>query len=307
VVSCSQFSSLLCDRDRRFVTGKKKSMKAVIKKVSARTKEKLRYLLATKNTNQNLYHCCIQKTGSQWLKKIFSDSIFYGATSLEVFSPKINYLNPVFFEEVVSHTFPIQKIITPLYIRYDEFQLMSKPDDYKAVFIMRDYRDVIVSDYFSYRYSHPIAGRKFMAERREQLNAMSEDEGIMLTIQDVKEHKSTQIEALMSWVKARDDKRILICQFEELIGDNFLIGFQQIFDHFDIKISEKNLQDLLSKYSFEKLSGGRESGKENQQSHYRKGVAGDWKNYFKESHKTAFKEMTDDLLVQLGYERDMNW
>lgn len=39
----------------------------------------------------------------------------------------------------------------------------------------------------------------------------------------------------------------------------------------------------------------------------RKGIAGDWQNYFNAAHARAFKELAGDLLVRLGYERDQNW
>ncbi len=41
--------------------------------------------------------------------------------------------------------------------------------------------------------------------------------------------------------------------------------------------------------------------------HLRKGVTGDWKNYFSDKHKKIFKEIAGDLLIELGYEKDNNW
>jgi Sulfotransferase domain len=35
--------------------------------------------------------------------------------------------------------------------------------------------------------------------------------------------------------------------------------------------------------------------------HYRKGVAGDWQNYFDSSLRRHFREVTGDLLDVLGY------
>jgi sulfotransferase 6B1 len=40
---------------------------------------------------------------------------------------------------------------------------------------------------------------------------------------------------------------------------------------------------------------------------FRKGRSGEWRNYFKEEHKQQFKQVTGDLLVQMGYEQDDNW
>ena len=38
-----------------------------------------------------------------------------------------------------------------------------------------------------------------------------------------------------------------------------------------------------------------------------KGKKGGWKNFFQEEHKQAFKKIAGDLLIELGYETDLNW
>ena len=40
---------------------------------------------------------------------------------------------------------------------------------------------------------------------------------------------------------------------------------------------------------------------------FHRGVAGNWKQYFNEDHKQAFKELLGDFLIGLGYEKDYNW
>src|ERR687890_277208 len=71
--------------------------------------------------------------------------------------------------------------------------------------------------------------------------------------------------------------------------------------------SEKALQQAVGSASFEKLSKGRQRGQEDTSSFYRKGVAGDWNNYFTERDKEIYKEEAGDLLIRLGYERDLDW
>jgi hypothetical protein len=71
--------------------------------------------------------------------------------------------------------------------------------------------------------------------------------------------------------------------------------------------SEKAVQQAVSSASFERLSKGRERGQEDTSSFYRKGVAGDWKNYFTERDKEIYKEEAGELLIRLGYERDLDW
>jgi len=70
---------------------------------------------------------------------------------------------------------------------------------------------------------------------------------------------------------------------------------------------EKAVQQAVRSASFEKLSRGRERGQEDTSSFYRKGVAGDWTNYFTERDKEIYKEEAGELLIRLRYERDLDW
>ncbi|MDQ3603823.1 MAG: sulfotransferase domain-containing protein [Actinomycetota bacterium] len=71
--------------------------------------------------------------------------------------------------------------------------------------------------------------------------------------------------------------------------------------------SEKAVRQAVGSASFEKLSKGRERGQEDTSSFYRKGVAGDWNNYFTERDREIYKEEAGELLIRLGYERDLDW
>src|SRR5215203_1829910 len=71
--------------------------------------------------------------------------------------------------------------------------------------------------------------------------------------------------------------------------------------------SEKAVRQAVGSASFEKLSRGRERGQEDTSSFYRKGIAGDWKNYFTARDRQVYKEEAGELLIRLGYERDLDW
>jgi hypothetical protein len=58
---------------------------------------------------------------------------------------------------------------------------------------------------------------------------------------------------------------------------------------------------------YDKKTAGRARGTEDRTSHYRKGVAGDWRNYFQEQHQERFNELYGDVLVRLGYESSSDW
>ena len=64
------------------------------------------------------------------------------------------------------------------------------------------------------------------------------------------------------------------------------------------------------KHSFESKSG-RKPGQEKKDSFLRKGVVGDWRNYFNEECVIAFKNEKERrwnrLLVEMGYESSLDW
>ena len=72
-------------------------------------------------------------------------------------------------------------------------------------------------------------------------------------------------------------------------------------------VSPEVLRAIVRRDEFTQKTGGRTAGDEDVRSHYRKGIAGDWRNHYKEVHIDAFKANYSDLLVKLGYESDDRW
>ena len=66
------------------------------------------------------------------------------------------------------------------------------------------------------------------------------------------------------------------------------------------------VKELLHRASF-RATTGREPGQEDRSSFNRKGIQGDWHNYFTDDDKKIFKELTGDMLIRLGYEKDNDW
>lgn len=54
--------------------------------------------------------------------------------------------------------------------------------------------------------------------------------------------------------------------------------------------------------SFNRLSGGRRPGQEDRDSFFRKGISGDWRNYFSSDNLESFLKIAGDGLNALGYE-----
>ena len=108
-----------------------------------------------------------------------------------------------------------------------------------------------------------------------------------------------------SWIDApSEDANILLFRYEELTGKQNIESFKRLCTHCDIKIPDNLICQILSDYSFEKLSQGRQQGDENHNSHYRKGLPGDWKNHFTHKVRQHFEEVTGNLIDRLGYAWD---
>jgi hypothetical protein len=67
-------------------------------------------------------------------------------------------------------------------------------------------------------------------------------------------------------------------------------------------ITPKALCRLLHEHRFE-TKAGRRPGQEDVSSHYRKGVSGDWRNYFENVHVQHFHKRYPGVVEKLGYDR----
>lgn len=205
---------------------------------------------------------------------------------------------------------------------------------YRGFHVIRDPRDIVVSGYFSHRYSHPIFedNRAQMTAWRDQLNAApSLEEGLFLEMK----FEAENFDRLRSWDYA--NPHVYETRFESMIADPLAV-FSQALRFWGLAVPwlgltilvpmvlerklrcgagqampRRNclprpvLQRILARNAFERKADGRARGEENVQHHYRKGVAGDWRNYFTPRVTAAFKERYGDLLVQLGYEDSLDW
>jgi hypothetical protein len=201
-------------------------------------------------------------------------------------------------ERRFDRPFPRRTIVTPLYIDYAAYREMPKPDAHRAFYVMRDPRDVTVSWYFSMKLSHGLMGN--LPEVKQTLDRLDETDGLCHVIDHL--DRFGAYAALGSWVDAAGaDDNVMVVAFEELTAAGKASLFGRLFEHLDIAMPEKVLDELLDDYSFERLSG-RKVGQEDRRSHYRKGVAGDWRNHFDETVRQKFAEVTGDLVGRMGYE-----
>jgi hypothetical protein len=250
----------------------------------------------------NIYHCCVHKTGSQWIKAILSDETVLKKTGMTLYTYQKHLPTKgdprKLTERIFEHPFPGNCIVSPLYMDYNSYDSIPKPGSYKTFCIIRDPRDIIVSWYFSVKYSHPLMGK--IPRHREILHQLSLSRGLIYCIEYL--HDFGLFDSLKSWINIpANDSHIKVFPFEDIVDVNrqFTV-ISELFSHCHISLDTNETRHLLHKYHFQQLQK-KESGKSTNISHYRKGVPGNWKEYFDEDVTKAFEKLAGKLVDELGY------
>lgn len=217
-----------------------------------------------------------------------------------------------------------------------DYQYIKPIENLKGVHVVRDPRDIVVSAYFSHLYSHPTHTWTELVAYREKIQNCDQDEGLMHELDFRKE----QFDEMRSWKEPHD--HIIDLKMEDITPQPYK-EMLKFFDYLGLldsgeytakkrtiyfinklfrrleywlkiplpntlkKIPAERLLGIIWENDFQKKAGGRKAGEEDKKSHYRKGVAGDWRNHFKQQHIDYLKQQYNDVLVQYGYEADDNW
>ncbi len=235
------------------------------------------------------------KAGSQWACGILSD-------------PRIAGLNGFFLVEPFEN---IQKwrsqwkdaadgsFLAPVYnVSSLLWQQVSSEQD-RAVVILRDPRDMLISWMYAQCYSHGANS----ATRLWRRVMLSLPDRSRLALAIMRFHMWAA--AYDSWTPSRggDVRNAYVTRYEHMIADQ--PGEFTKMARF-LGWSADQMEKVVADFSFQRLSG-RTPGEENPSSHYRKGVAGDWRNHFDQISGRFFEMLYPGLLVRLGYEASTVW
>ncbi len=240
----------------------------------------------------NIYQATIQKTGSQWIKEIFSDPKIAAISGLYTY-PQHRY------EWTEFHLrFPKGTFVPGLYMSYDLYEEIEKPKYYRTFYVLRDPRDVIVSWYYSMLKSHILMGK--VGTYRAALSQLDYNDGISYCIDALQLRFAQQ----RSWmIYGKTDPHVLIVKYEDLIADPFK-QFKHLFEHCHIPVPDETLEEVIQKYSFTNMKKKdlEKRSAESAESHYRKGKAEEWREALTEEHLKKFYGITGNLIEVLGYE-----
>jgi hypothetical protein len=235
----------------------------------------------------NVFHVTHWKAGSQWVRAVLKsadpDRIVPGKDV-----PGWFFKNPIVPGGIYA----------PVYATHQRFrETIPAGSNERTFVVIRDPRDSAVSWYFSLLYSHS-ANYPSVADARPKLQQMDKRQGMTLIFED---HMRALVEIQRSWLESGTR----IFRYEDLIADQHGV-FAQIFAHCGIGLSPRRQRMIVKRHSFGLRTWWR-FGRENVKSHFRKGIAGDWRNHFDDELKERFKNLYGDDLIRAGYEKNRDW
>src|SRR3954470_17059573 len=203
--------------------------------------------------------------------------------------------------ELVPGAIAPGRVYPRAYLTRDQLEAVGAPADARRFLVVRDLRDVLVSAYFSIRYSHPTADFPEIAGLRQRLERVGVEAGLLLTLDSYMVAGSAAIQR--SWLGSD----MTVVRYEDLLEHDVDILVPLLRDECGLPVDPGPLRDAILAARFERLTGGRRRGEEQVGAHQRKGVARDWRNHFTPDVAQAVKERWGDLLVDTGYAADRDW
>jgi hypothetical protein len=234
-----------------------------------------------------IFHVTQYKAGSQWIH-----NLLLKCAPERVVTPKL-------LAKHFTHDAIIRGAIYPtVYVTKSVFDRTKKPEDYRRFVIFRDLRDTAVSAYFSLQVSHPKVGS--VEKIRRKLSSRTLEDGMLWILRN---WLPINAKIGSSWLRNGEPW----IKYEDLLENDLQILEQAVRQKCLPDLDEKSFAEAVCSCRFENLSEGRKRGEENIAAHTRKGIAGDWRNYFTPKIKKEFKRSYGDLLILSGYETSDDW
>lgn len=270
-----------------------------------------------------IFHITHWKAGSQWVAEILKRSAPQRFVPWKIADPHAmqGYGRPSFYIEplvpgsiygtVYLTREEFRKIVFGLFWRAKDgsffyprrvlgnwwnYRIRHSPC--RSFVVIRDLRDTLISLYFSAKHSHQLIVDR-LTQIRNVLTSSSEEDGLIFLLNEVLPDFA-KIQA--SWIGVHD---VLLLRYENILGNEYTF-FEQLAEYCQIDVSRERLQTVVRNSIFEAATG-RARGDEDVNAHLRKGIAGDWRNYFTVKVKTKFKKQYGKLLIDTGYEKDLDW
>ncbi len=232
--------------------------------------------------------------------------------ALQKYNNRIQFKNNAIFGEIegfphfqqAHHYALLRSAIGLLFAQYDREQVQligeKTPDNIlylpmlarllpqaRFIHIIRDGRDAAVSGWFhNLRVSEEWANKEFgsfaaFAEHYAQVWAVNIRAGRRFG--------------------ALNPERYYEVRYEDMLADSNHV-LDAVLKYLDASCEAAEIEKCVQAASFKHLAKGRTAGTENRQSHFRKGVQGEWRQHFDEHIHASFERHSGGLLSELGYD-----
>ena len=180
----------------------------------------------------------------------------------------------------------------------------------KNVFVvLRDGRDVMVSYYFHCLFKNELFNHRLVDMVKKDLK-FSEPDDIRSNLPKFIEYSFVRKRyPRFSWSQFVDiwyGRAGGFVKYENLLTNPTEELSQAISSCLGRQIDKEHIEKIVQKYDFSTLTK-RKPGIEQRNSFLRKGIAGDWKNYFSREAREVFNFFGGKQLIRLGYEQDDSW
>jgi hypothetical protein len=169
----------------------------------------------------------------------------------------------------------------------------------KIIVLVRDPRDIAISmTYYAMRAKTDLRKLEITWQMQNVPRDVSEKE--MLSY--FKEHGFN----LPWWGSYLDNvEKIphIVVWYEDMLRDTFTV-LSRVLNSLGNSLPRQELLGIVRSRSFKFFSKGRERGIELKDHHYRKGVTGDWMNYFTSAENARFCEKYERYMSHFGYGGD---
>lgn len=175
----------------------------------------------------------------------------------------------------------------------------------KPIYVVRDGRDVIISSYFHFLVENNHCPPNEREKWRNRMDFSDFDNCAKNIDSFLQVFHSTYSVGLnqITWKehveKSLKHDNVLIIKYEDLLSEPLTVLIKAC-QHLSIDYVENQISAAIEKYSFK-------NQKKKNPTFLRKGLAGDWKNYFNQKTRIAFDQIAGDTLIKLGYENNRHW
>jgi len=184
-----------------------------------------------------------------------------------------------------------QYAVIRLHTRYSESNVrVVKGKKIRIVLMWRDLRDVVVSRYF---WVKTLRDNPFY----QLYHDCSIEEGIMYSAKYVFKRYVPWVRKWKDYAEKHPDNFMFVTY--EGLKENPYQVIRSVLDFYEIEISPEKIKNVVRNYDRIQIKKKIPT--------FRKGDIGDWRNFFSEDHIEEFKRNAGDILVELGYERHLDW